>query len=312
MSDYLLICGGVLGTVLLYYGADLLIRGGVALAAICRVPKLIIGLTLVAFGTSAPELVVSVDAALRSAGDIAAGNVVGSNICNIALILGVSALISELSCQKSLLKLDLPFLTGVSVLFVCFCLFWHGIGRLGGGILLAIFCLYLFVRIKYFSSALREVAGDSKMISLPAALFFAIIGLAGLVGGAKLFVGGAVVLAKLAGLSEAFIALTVVSLGTSLPELATSAVAAWKGESDIAIGNVVGSNLFNILLIMSITPLIHPVTTVGVGVADLLLMLLITAILYLLMQISGKLRRREGAILLLIYIGYIFFLIRRG
>ena len=313
MNEYWMIAGGVLGVVLLYFGAELLIGGGVALARICGVPKLVIGLTLVAFGTSAPELVVSVDAAIRASGDIAVGNVVGSNICNIVLILGISALISELSCQRSLLLLDLPFLGGVSLLFVLLCLFGKGwIGRLDGGILLAIFCIYIFVRFKYFSFGLQESVESDKKLSVFAAIVFTILGLAGLVGGAKLFVGGAVTLAKIAGLSEALVALTVVSLGTSLPELATSAVAAWKGETDIAVGNVVGSNLFNILLIMSVTPLIRPINIVGIGMVDLLLMLGVTLLLYGIMLLARRLRRIDGALLLAIYVAYIIFLVRRG
>ncbi|MCQ2352112.1 MAG: calcium/sodium antiporter [Victivallaceae bacterium] len=314
MMDALLISGGVLGAVLLYYGADFLVSGGVALAERCRVPKLLIGLTLVAFGTSAPELVVSIDAALKNSGDIAAGNVIGSNICNIALILGVSACIAPLGVSRFLFKVDMPILAFATLLFAGIEFFFKGVSRWSAALLLMVFIVYLTVRIAISPGEFVEAAEsekDEKPKSVWLALLLTAAGLAALVGGAKLFVNGAVVLARLAGISEAVIALTIVALGTSLPELATSAVAAWKRETEIAVGNVVGSNLFNILLIMSIAPLVRPFATPGILTADLAAMCALVGVLYLMMTRKRQLGRFDGVILLLLYAGYVTVLAMR-
>ncbi len=311
MTDLLVISGGVLGAVLLYYGADFLVVGGAALAERCRVPKLLIGLTLVAFGTSAPELVVSIDAALENAGDIAAGNVVGSNICNIALILGVSACIAPLGVSKSLFKVDMPFLALATLLFAGIEGYFVGVSRWTAAILLAVFIIYLTVRIAISPGEFVAAASadkDAVRQSVWRSLMLTVAGLAALVVGAKLFVNGAVVLARLVGISEAVIALTIVALGTSLPELATSAVAAWKHETEIAIGNVVGSNLFNILLIMSIAPLVRPIATPGILTMDIAVMCALVAVLWLMMAFKRELGRLDGVILLILYAGYITLL----
>lgn len=312
-ADILAVSGGIIGALLLYYGADFLVDGGVALATRCRVPKLLIGLTLVAFGTSAPELVVSIDAAWKNAGDIASGNVVGSNICNIALILGVSALISPLTASKALFRIDMPFLTASTLLFAAIGYFGGGVSRLAASVLLGVFIAYMTIRVLLapgeFSAAAEE--NTDKTPGVVKALVLAFSGLAALIAGAKLFVNGAIVLARLAGIGEAVIALTVVALGTSLPELAASAMAAWKKETDIAVGNVVGSNLFNILLIMSIAPLVRPLKTPGIVAADLAVMCALVVLLWGMMFFRGKVGRIEGAILLTIYVGYVVSLFVR-
>ncbi|MCQ2377659.1 MAG: calcium/sodium antiporter [Victivallaceae bacterium] len=312
MMQYWTIFGGAIGAALLYYGADFLVDGGVALAERCRVPKLIIGLTLVAFGTSAPELVVSIDAALNDAGDIAAGNVIGSNICNVALILGVSALIAPLAVSKSLSRVDMPFLTIATFGFAGIEYFCGGVSRLQAALLLALFVLYLAVRLIFSPGRFEEAAGKSDARpGIVKALLLTAGGIAALVIGAKLFVRGAVVLAQLARIGEAVIALTVVALGTSLPELATSAVAAWKRETEIAIGNVVGSNLFNILLIMSIAPLAKPLKTPGIVTADLAVMCVLVVLLWGMLRLRGRIGKVEGALLLAIYAGYVVSLANR-
>ncbi len=305
MSDLGTILGGVAGVALLYFGAEALVRGGVAVARFAHVPKLIIGLTLVAFGTSAPELVVSIDAAWKNSGDIAIGNVVGSNICNIALILGLSAVISPLPGDKSLRRIDLPFLVATTLLFTGLALGNGGIGRWSGGAMLALLIAYMLIRIKLFPGELEQNAETSEARLSPVrGIVYALGGLLGLIIGARLFVNGAICLAQLAGVSEAVIALSVVALGTSLPELATSTVAAFRGETDIAVGNVVGSNLFNILCIMGIAPLIRPVATSGVGVVDFGLMTGLTLFLALLMLLIDRLPRWSGGALLAIYALY--------
>ena len=225
MEALLQIVGGIGGLVLLYYGAEFLVRGGVQIAKRFQVTPLVIGLTLVAFATSAPELVVSCDAALKGMGDIALGNVIGSNICNIALILGLCAVISPLRVNESLFKLDLPLMIGSSVLFALFCFLTGGINRIEGALFFAGIITYVTVSIRNArrsGEVVTEVEGDGKPLSSGVSIVLVLLGLGFLVGGARLLVTSAVCLAELFGVSQAVIGLTIVAIGTSLPELATS------------------------------------------------------------------------------------------
>lgn len=304
------IAGGIAGIALLYYGAEYLIKGGVSIALKLKVPALVIGLTLVAFGTSAPELVVSIDATLKGSGDISIGNVLGSNICNIALILGLSAVIAPLTVQKKLYRFDLPLLTVTSILMGIFCLLSGGITRWQGGIFFAGILTYTIYSIYAGkkSGADDEDVSSSKIYSYAVSVLFVAGGLTGLVAGAKLFVNAAIFIARAGGISDAVIGLTVVALGTSLPELATSVVAACKGEQDIAIGNVIGSNIFNILCILGIAPLISPIHAPEINWIDLGTMIFLTVSLFPIMRTNWKISRAEGAFLLLIYIAYTAYL----
>lgn len=311
MQTFLQLAGGVAGIALLYYGAEYLIKGGVSIALKLKVPSLIIGLTLVAFGTSAPELVVSIDATLKGSGDISIGNVIGSNICNIALILGLSAVIAPLTVQKKLLRFDMPVLLISTTALTVFCFFSQGITRWQGIIFFAGVIAYTIYNI--YSGKKENSTGDdevasSKIYPYYLALIFVIGGLAALITGAKLFVNAAIFIAKAGGISDAVIGLTVVAVGTSLPELATSVVAAIKGEQDIAIGNVVGSNIFNILCILGIAPLISPIHSPEIDLVDLGMMLFVTVSLVPIMRSGWKINRSEGAFLLLLYIGYTAYL----
>ena len=305
---------GILGGVMLYYGAEFLVKGGVSIALKFKVSPLVIGLTLVAFATSAPELAVSIDASLKGHGDVAMGNVVGSNICNIALILGLSALIAPLPINKKLLKLDMPLMMAASLLLALF--FWlnNGVNRWQGALLFIGVVTYTVWSV--YASRKEGVSendgGDEvemKEVSVLLSIGLVIAGLLTLVFGAKFFVGCATFLATRLGVPEAVIALTVVAFGTSLPELATSVVAALKHEQDIAIGNVVGSNIFNILSIMGITPMIKPVTAQGITYLDMGLMLGIAALLWIMMIFGKKLNRAEGTLLLVINFLYAGFLV---
>lgn len=311
MQAFLQISGGIAGIILLYYGAEYLIKGGVSIALKLKVPSLIIGLTLVAFGTSAPELVVSVDAVLKGSGDISIGNVVGSNICNIALILGLSAVIAPLTVQKKLLRFDMPVLLIFTTALAVFCFISQGVARWQGGIFLAGIIAYTFYNIysgkKDGSDGGEEIA-ESKIFPYWLSALMVIGGLSALVGGAKLFVNAAIFIARAGSISDAVIGLTVVAVGTSLPELATSVVAAIKGEQDIAIGNVVGSNIFNILCILGITPLLSPIHAPEIDLTDLGMMLFLTAALWPIMRTNWKINRCEGAFLLLAYCGYTAYL----
>lgn len=323
MNDILTIIGGIAGIALLYFGAEWLIKGGVSIALKLRVSTLVIGLTLIALGTSMPELVVSVDAALRGggAGDISIGNVVGSNICNVALILGVCAVIRPLPVNKQFLTKDVWWMLGSALCLALFHCFNRGLGRCAGAFfflgIVAFTCLsYYSGRKKELQKSDAERAAESeenagKILPVWLSLLLVAGGLAALICGGKLFVDAAVCVARLIGVSEAVIGLTVVAFGTSVPELATSVVAAVKDENDIAIGNVVGSNIFNILGILGVTPLIAPIRSVGINMIDMGIMLLVSVLLIIFMK-SLKIGRLKGMVFLLIYAGYTAYLFYKG
>ena len=295
----------------LYFGADLLVKGGVSLARRAGVPPMVIGVTLVAWGTSAPELVVSCRAAFEHNSGIALGNVVGSNICNIALILGLCSCITPLAVERKWFRLDLPVmvLSAAALTLCCLCgitLNWVcGLLFLGG---LAVYTYFSF-RLAGKSGEQELPEGSSpKRPFVGAALFLAAVGLGLLAGGAELLLASAVFFARLFRLSDAVIGLTVVAVGTSLPELATSLVAACKGERDIAVGNVVGSNIFNILGILGIAPLLAPIGAGAMNGVDLGMLMLCTVGLLPLMRSGWRLSRAEGALMLLLYGAYTAYL----
>ena len=310
MNEILMALGGLIGLVLLYYGAEYLVRGGSAIASRSCVSPLVIGLTLVAFGTSAPELFVSTGAALHGLGDICIGNVVGSNICNIALILGLSALLSPLAVNAELFKRDLPIMILASVVLTVVCLFCGGIGRIVGLLFTVGIVAYTVVGVRSSSEKCGgETPPPQEDIPRGMAWLAVIGGLLALVGGAKLILMGAVAIEKHFGVADEFVALTVVAVGTSLPELATSVVAAKKGEADIAIGNVVGSNIFNILGILGVSALLKPVAIEGMDWVDFGMMLVTAIGLWPLMGARGRLGRFEGILLLVVYGIYLWWLV---
>ena len=302
---------GVAGGVLLCFGADYLVRGGAALARAVGVPTLVIGLTVVAFGTSAPELVVSIDAAWRGSGEISIGNVVGSNICNIALILGVSALVRPLPVNKSLFKLDLPMMIASALLLALWGVLRGGITSIGGllfCILLAAYLVRRFYNARHDpaeAAALSAEAGEAPNMPWYTAAALTVLAIVMLISGGKLFVNGAVTAARLLKVSEAVIGLTVVALGTSLPELATGVAASLRGECDIAVGNVIGSNLFNVLCILGISPLVSPLRSGDVTFFDFGMMVGCSLLLYVMMLTGRVISRREGGALLAIYVLYV-------
>ena len=307
LLDSLSLAGGL---ALLVGAASLLVRGAAALALRFGLSPLVVGLTVVAFGTSAPELVVSVQAALAGAGGIAVGNVVGSNVANVGLILGLSVVVRPIVSDASVLRRDLPVLVGATLLGAAL-LLDREVGRVDGAVLALGLVVYLGWSVR---TARRERdAGD-----LPASTdspwldaFFVALGLGGLVIGADLFVGGAVGLAEAAGVSNAVIGLTVVALGTSMPELATSIVAAVRGESEIAVGNVVGSNLFNVLGILGVAALVEPLAAPGLQLVDLAVMTVLALALVPMMGSGRRLVRVEGALLVAGYLGYVGSLVLR-
>jgi cation:H+ antiporter len=307
----------IAGFVLLIYGAEWMVKGSATLAKKFGISELVIGLTIVAFGTSAPELVVNTVASANHFNGVVLGNVIGSNNFNILIILGITALIKPISVQVKTIRNEIPisFAAGVMVLVISNSLLKSGvpsiISRLDGIILLIFFIgfmWYIFRSIK--KDRTLEVPYTATGKTLPMVLLV-IGGLAGLIGGGKLVVDNAVLIASEFGMSERLIGLTIISVGTSLPELATSAVAAWRGNSDLAIGNVIGSNIFNIFLILGISSVIHPIPFQTAFNTDIYLYLAAT-LLIIIAMFTGKRRvidRWEGFLFFGIYLAYLFFLI---
>jgi len=303
------------GLVALYFGAEWLVRGGASLAVRLGVTPLLVGLTVVAYGTSTPELIVSSTAVAQGQGAIAIGNVVGSNIFNIGFILGLTALVAPMRVQLQLLKFDTPVMVGVALLFLLF--FRDGsIQRWESLVFLAGIVLYTVVNVRLArrqaSADVRQEFDDSvpKPTGSPwTDTGLIVAGLATLVLGSRLFVTGAVDLARLFDISDAVIGLTIVAAGTSLPELASSLMAAWRKQPDIAIGNVVGSNIYNILAILGVCGMLaSPVNGQGVSLTDTLIMIGFSAVLLVIAWSGFTLRRWEGALLLALYGGYLWHL----
>lgn len=301
----------ILSLVALYIGAGWLVQGSSALALKAKISPLVIGLTIVAFGTSAPELVVSLNAALKGEGEIAIGNILGSNIFNIGIILGISATIYPLQAKKQLLRIDIPVMLIATILLTIF--FWNGeLGRMEGGFFLAGIILYTIFSLYYSRKHGEEP--NLELEEQPRHWAFDTLeivgGLVVLIFASHLLVENAVSIAREVGLSEAVIGLTIVAAGTSMPELATTIVAASKGKTDIAIGNIVGSNLFNILAIAGSCSLVQPIVAKNVNYIDLLVMLAISLLLLPLVKSGQKITRTEGLVLVIVYIIYMFWLFR--
>lgn len=307
---WILLC---LGLVLITAGAESLVRGSSTIALRLGISPLVVGLTVAAFGTSAPELVVSMKAGLDGFPDIAIGNVVGSNIFNSTIILGLTALILPIRVSMQLVRFDTPFMLGVFFLFNVIA--WNRyVGRMEGVILLVLLAVYLFLTVRGARKESRAVQDEYAEVNRGGkfsgllAVFFVLIGLGGLIYGGHLFVQSSVLIARKMGISEAVIGLTIVAAGTSLPELATSLVAAVRKAPDIAIGNVIGSNIFNVLCILGATSAVTPLAIGGISSVDLILMTGLGGLLLPFMWTGFILQRWEGFILVSIYGGYLWFL----
>lgn len=300
----------VLGIILVLWGADRMTEGSVALAERFNVSQLTIGLTIVAMGTSLPEFCVSLVSALKGTPDLAVGNIVGSNIFNALLIVGVAAMVTPINITLTTVRKDIPFALVASVLLMMMC-FDGKISRLNGAILLAMFAIFMVITFKTAGQDPQTQNDDQpakKPMKLWLCVVFIIAGLGALILGSELFVNGATKVATLLGVSQAVIGLTIVAGGTSLPELATSVVAARKGNSGIAIGNVLGSNVFNILFILGVTGVISPMHMQGITMMDLSVMVTAMIMLWLFSYTKLTLERWEGAVLtatFLIYLGYL-------
>lgn len=296
---------------LVLWGADRLTDGAVAIAQRMNVPEIIIGLTIVAMGTSMPEFCVSFAGALKGTTDLAVGNVLGSNIFNAMLIVGVAAMVAPMSILKSTVKKDIPFAVFASLILFQLCLN-NRITRIEAFVLLimfAVFMIYTVMGAKNGMPTASEEAKKNKSKGLSKDVFYVVAGLAALIVGSNIFVDNATEIARLLGVSEAVIGLTIVAAGTSLPELATSIVAARKGQSAIAIGNVIGSNVFNILFIIGLTGVITPMQIVGLTNIDFAVMLGSMLLLWLMSFTKYTLSRWEGAVLAVLYVVYVGWLI---
>ena len=318
----------IIGVVLVIWGADRLTEGASSLARGMRVPEIVIGLTIVAAGTSAPELFVSLVSALKGTSDLAVGNVIGSNVFNTLLIVGCSAAVAPIAVAPNTVKKDIPFAIVASLLFFILCfddmssphLWGNEITRQDGLILLVGFLAFMFYTFRMAINSgelkLREEELGVEPVKEPRDyshlwqnLAWIVIGLACLIGGSNLFVDAATYVAHRFGIRQSIVGLTIVAGGTSLPELATSVVAAYKGRSAIAIGNVIGSNVFNILLILGVTAVIHPLRIMGITIVDLMVMLISIGLMWLFAITKYYVSRREGWLLILSFVAYMGWLI---
>lgn len=304
--EYLLL---LIGFVLLIKGADFFVDGSSSLARIMKVPSVIIGLTIVAMGTSAPEASVSVNAALAGSNDIAISNVIGSNLFNGLVVVGVCAFMAGFKTNPEILKRDMP-LNIIVTAILCIMLLDRHINRIEGIILLIGMAVYIATMV---ISALknREAADECKILSLPKSLIFIIGGLIAVIFGGTLVVDNACLIAKDFGVSENFIGLTIIAIGTSLPELVTSITATRKGDSGLALGNAIGSNLFNILFILGMSATICPLNVLSESIIDCIILLVSAVILYVFARTKKTMNRWEGIVCVFLYVGYTAYLLIR-
>ncbi len=297
----------VLGFVMLIKGADWFVEGAAGVAAKFGIPQIVIGLTIVAMGTSAPEAAVSISAVVKGNAEITVGNVVGSNILNILIILGLASVITAIAIQKSTLKIDMPFMIAITVVFLVMGKLNADVNRMEGAILLLLFIgymVYLFILAKKGTEEEKEENRPIWKL-----LLFIVVGLVIIVLGSDFTVDGATGIATTLGVSERVIGLTIVALGTSLPELVTSVTAARKGNADIAIGNIVGSNIFNILFVVGISAIIHPVAFASNFLIDSIVATVAGVILMIAVAKDLKLKRPWGIFMLVCYAGYLVYLL---
>tara|TARA_R110000868_G_scaffold36471_7_gene129600 strand:- start:1060 stop:1998 length:939 start_codon:yes stop_codon:yes gene_type:complete len=305
----------VIGLTLLVLGGSWLLKSAVALSLRLNIPKIVIGMTVVSFATSAPELIVSINAALDGFPDLALGNVVGSNIANIGLVLGITVFLGAIDVKKSFYTTDWPVMMISSIIFFCFIYFDHELQRYEGIIMLILLFSFLIYLLRFQKPAVEdEMPEDDILLPNYKTALFLIIGSLALWGGSESLINGAVGLASYYGVSERVIAITVVSIGTSIPELAASIIAVIKKEKAISLGNLIGSNIFNILAVLGITSIITPIKVVDLGLLDndIFWMLGIAFILLPLVFFPKKMRlgKWEGLTLIALYIAFVLFTIQ--
>lgn len=299
----------VFGILMVLWGAGKLTDGATSIAAKMKIPPMIIGLTVVAMGTSMPEFFVSFVSALKGTSDLAVGNVVGSNIFNTMLIVGTTALVTPMVIAKSTVKKDIPFAVLASAMLLPMAID-GSISRIDAAVLFAVFIAFMLYTVRSAKKD-KDSGNEDEVKEMPVwrAVAFLVLGLACLIVGSNLFVDGATAVASLLGVSEAVIGLTVVAGGTSLPELATSVVAARKGQCAIAMGNVIGSNVFNILMILGVTGMIHPMSIIGITRLDFIVMQLSIILLWIFSFTKYTVARWEGGLLVALFLAYMTWLV---
>ena len=302
----------LVGFVFLIKGSDFFVDGASSIASILKIPTVIVGLTIVAFGTSAPEAAVSITSSLTGSNAMAVSNVIGSNLFNMLMVIGVSALLGDLLMEKKVLDKDLPFLVGITVLWAVFIILGWDITNIEGIILLLILVAYivLLIRGARKSSDANEV--EKPKLTLPKSIIFILIGLAGIIIGGDLVVDSASAIAIAFGMSETLVGLTIVAIGTSLPELVTSLTALKKGENQLVIGNVIGSNIFNILFVLGASSAISAIPLDSSLLTDVLFMLGVTILCFIFGKTQEKYDKKEGIILVTLFVVYMAFAILRN
>ena len=302
----------IVGFVFLIKGSDFFVDGASSIASLLKIPTIIVGLTIVALGTSAPEAAVSITSSLTGSNALAVSNVIGSNMFNILMVIGIAALLGELVMEKQVLEKDLPFLVGITLLWAIFIVIGWDITNIEGIILLAIMVAY----IAYLVYSTKKSGGATEVekpkYSLPYSIIFILVGLAGIVIGGDLVVDSASAIAIAFGMSETLVGLTIVAIGTSLPELVTSLTALRKGENQMVIGNVIGSNIFNILFVLGASSAISAIPLSSSMLIDVILMIFVTVLCFIFGKTQEKYDKKEGAILVILFIAYMAFAILRN
>jgi len=299
------------GFFFLVKGADLFVDGSSSVAKIFKIPSVIIGLTIVSIGTSLPEAAVSITSSLQGSYDLSIANVIGSNLFNLLVVVGASALICPFAVDKMIMKRDFPICIGITGI-LAFMLIDKTLSRIEAGILFAIFVSYIIVLVMSALKNPQQSEEDSKPMSVPKSLLFILLGGLGIILGGTFTVDSAKFFAKEFGMSEMLIGLTVVAVGTSLPELVTSIVAAKKGESEIALGNVVGSCVFNVMFILGMSGLVHPLSCGIEALIDSVILIVVNVLMYIACVTNKRVNKPEGAVCVVIYVIYVAYTILRA
>ena len=302
----------LVGFVFLIKGSDFFVDGASSVASLLKIPTIIVGLTIVAFGTSAPEAAVSITSSWTGSNAMAVGNVIGSNLFNMLMVIGIAALLSNLLMEKSVLEKDLPFLVGITILWAVFIVIGWNISQIEGIILLVILLAYIIYLVRSARKSKDADVVEKPKLSLPKSIIFILVGIVGIVLGGDLVVNSASDIAIALGMSEALVGLTIVAIGTSLPELVTSITALKKGENQLVIGNVIGSNIFNILFVLGASSAISAIPLDSSLLIDVLFMVAVTILCYIFGKTQDKYDKKEGIILIALFVVYMAFAILRN
>lgn len=302
----------LVGFVFLIKGSDFFVDGASSIASILKIPTIIVGLTIVAFGTSAPEAAVSITSSLVGSNAMAVSNVIGSNLFNMLMVIGIAALLSELLMEKQVLDFDLPFLVGITILWAVFIFIGWDITNIEGIILLIILLAYIIYLVLNARKSKEGTHVEKPKFSLPKSIFFIIVGLVGIILGGDLVVDSASAIAIAFGMSETLVGLTIVAIGTSLPELVTSITALKKGENQLVIGNVIGSNIFNILFVLGASSALSAIPLDSSMLIDVVFMIFVTILCFIFGKTQDKYDKKEGVVLIVLFIAYMAFAILRN